>query len=237
MRSRSWFAAASLAGSGRSGGGIVWILALAALWTAACETRSPMRIRPGPVVTASREVRFTEALQKVAVMPFYPEVPTGRSIGGGKTVSPEGTALVATYFADALAAHGVQVIAPSDLATAFKSKGLAVPREDPKVAAERAAEDFGATAVAVGRVTRWRAREGSAAGATTPASVAFEVTLYQAPVPRRLWTGRFDETQKSITEAILRARQYPGGGTRWLSTEEFARWGAQEVVKSMIGKP
>jgi len=114
---------------------------------------------------------------------------------------------------------------------------LSVPRQQHLQAVERASADFGATAVAVGRVTRWREREGSAAGATQPASVAFEVSLYEAPSGRRLWTGRFDETQKSITEAILRARQYPGGGTRWLSTEEFARWGAKEVAKSILASP
>jgi hypothetical protein len=196
-----------------------------------------MRIRPGPVVTASRDARSDESMRKVAVMPFYPEAATGRSIGGGESVSWDSAALVATYFADALAAQGVTVIAPNDLEIAFTGQGLPVPRLDPKTAAERAANDFGATAVVLGRVTRWREREGSAAGATRPASVAFEVSLHQAPVGRRLWTGRFDETQKSITEAILRARQYPGAGTRWLTTEEFARWGADEIAKSMTGGP
>jgi hypothetical protein len=212
-------------------------LAVAALCLEACEARTPMRIRPGPVVKASGEVRLEGALARVAVMPFTPEVPTGRSIGGTKVVSPESAALVATYFAHALAAQGIDVIAPSDLVTAFTGQGLSVPRDDPKTAAERAGSDFGATSVALGRVTRWRSREGSAAGATSPASVAFEVTLYAAPEPRRLWTGRFDETQQSITENILRARSYPGGGTRWLTAEEFARWGAQEVARSIAARP
>ena len=97
-----------------------------------------------------------------------------------------------------------------------------------------ARSDFGATAVVLGRVLRYREREGSAAGSTRPASVSFEVTIYEAPTARRLWTGRFDETQQAITEAILRARQYPGGGTRWLSAAEFARWGADEVAKSIV---
>jgi hypothetical protein len=105
------------------------------------------------------------------------------------------------------------------------------------VTAERAATDFGATSVVIGSVTRWRDREGSAAGAARPASVAFEISLHEAPSGRRLWTGRFDETQKSITESILRARQYPGGGMRWLSTEEFARWGARETAKSLTIRP
>ena len=177
-------------------------------------------------------------MQKVAVMPFYPEEPSARSIGGGTGgVSWDSAALVASYFYEALVAQGVTAIAPSDLEVAFTGLGLLVPRLDPKTAAERAAKDFGATAVVLGRVTRWRERDGSAAGATRPASVAFEVSLHQAPIGRRLWTGRFDETQRSITEAILRARQYPGGGTRWLTTEEFARWGAKEVARSMMSAP
>ena len=230
---------ASLAvrGCGRFGGGVPWALALLVVFAAACEARTPMRIRPGPVVTASRDARTDESMRKVAVMPFEPEVPTGRSIGGAESVSRDSAALVASYFANALLAQGVTVITPSDLELAFTGKGLPVPRTDPKTAAERAAMDFGATAVVLGRVTRWRERAGSAAGATRPASVAFEVSLHQAPLGRRLWTGRFDETQRSITEAILRARQYPGAGTRWLTTEEFARWGADEIAKSMTSGP
>jgi hypothetical protein len=224
--------------SGRPGGRVVWSLVLLVILAAACEARTPMRIRPGPVVTASRIARSDESMQKVAVMPFYPEAPSARSIGGGTDdVNSESAALVASYFSDALAAQGLTVIAPSDLEVAFMGQGLPVPRLDPKTAAERAASDFGATAVVLGKVTRWREREGSAAGATRPASVAFEVSLHQAPLGRRLWTGRFDETQKSITEAILRARQYPGGGTRWLTTGELARWGAEEIAKSMTSAP
>ena len=223
---------------GRFSGQVRWSLVLLVILGAACEARTPMRIRPGPVVAASRIARSDESMQKVAVMPFYPEVPSARSIGGGTGgVSRESAALVASYVSDALAVLGVTVIAPSDLEVAFAGQGLPVPRLDPKTAAERAANDFGATAVVLGKVTRWREREGSAAGATRPASVAFEVSLHEAPAGRRLWTGRFDETQKSITEAILRARQYPGGGTRWLTTEELARWGAKEAARSMTRAP
>lgn len=221
----------------RAHAGFLSVLAVAALIVTGCEARTPMRIRPGPVVTSSREARNQEALGKVAVMPFHAEVPTGHSIGVTESVTLDNANLVAGYFSDALIASGISVITPNDLELAFSGKGLAVPRNQPLQAVERASADFGATAVAIGRVTRWREREGSAAGATQPASVAFEVSLYEAPSGRRLWTGRFDETQRSITENILRARQYPSGGTRWLSTEEFARWGASEVAKSILASP
>jgi hypothetical protein len=224
--------------SGRFGRRILWLLAFLSILAVACETRTPMRIRPGPVVAASRIARSDGSMRKIAVMPFYPEGPSPRSVGGGTGgVSWENAALVASYVADALIAQGVDVVAPSDLELAFEGQGLPVPRLDPATAAERASKDFGATSVVLGKVTRWREREGSAAGATRPASVAFEVSLHEAPTGRRLWTGRFDETQASLTENILRARQYPGGGTRWLTTEEFARWGANEIARSMTSAP
>jgi hypothetical protein len=189
----------------------------------ACETRSPLRIRPGPVVPSQGAVT-QEALRKVAVVPFYPS---------DRDASWANAALVSGFLSDALAAQGVPVVAPNDVELAFTSQGQPVPRLDPETMATRCARDFGATSVALGRLLRFREREGSAAGSTRPASVAFEVTVYEAPTARRLWTGRFDETQQAITEAILRARQYPGGGTRWLSAPEFARWGADEVAKSI----
>ena len=171
-----------------------------------------------------------DALAKVAVVPFYPTpaLERARSVRH-RARTGQDAALVSSFVSEALAAQGVAVVAPSDVETAFTGHGTPVPRLDPETTAVRCAHDFGATAVVLGRVLRWREREGSAAGSTRPASVSFELTLYEAPTARKLWIGRFDETQQSITEAILRARQYPGGGTRWLSTAEFARWGADEA--------
>ena len=214
---------------------------LVAFSLAGCETRTPLRIRPGPVVPSQDRGLTPDALKKVAVVPFYPVVtsaasvpPPGSGNGDGPKTSWADAALVTGYLADALSAQGVPVVAPNDVELAFTSQGQPLPRLDPETTAVRCAHDFGATAVVLGKLLRWREREGSAAGSTRPASVAFEVTLYEAPTARKLWTGRFDETQQAITEAVLRARQYPGGGTRWLTAQEFARWGADEVAKAIM---
>ncbi len=208
--------------------------ALLAGFATACESSSPLGIRPGPVVPSKNFGISADSLVKVAVVPFYPTLPSNAPGASGSGANWQDAARVSTFVSEALAAQGVAVIAPSDVETAFTGHGTPVPRLDPESTAVRCAHDFGATAVALGRVTRWREREGSAAGSTRPASVSFEVTLYDAPTARKLWVGRFDETQQSITEAILRARQYPGGGTRWLSTAEFARWGADELAKAIV---
>jgi hypothetical protein len=203
-------------------------------FASACESRSPLGIRPGPVVPSQSFGLSATALAKVAVVPFYPSLPSNAPGASGSGAGWQDAALISSFLSEALAAQGVRVVAPSDVETAFTGQGTPVPRLDPEATAVRCARDFGASAVMLGRVLRWREREGSAAGSTRPASVSFEVTLYEAPTARKLWVGRFDETQQSITDAILRARQYPGGGTRWLSTSEFARWGADEVAKSIV---
>ncbi len=210
----------------------VGALLLAGIVTA-CQSSSTLGFRPGPVVPSQNIALSAEALARVAIVPFYPSLPSNAPGASGSGATWEDAALVSSFLSEALAAQGVQTISPNDVEIAFTGHGTPVPRLDPEATAVRCARDFGATAVVLGRVLRWREREGSAAGSTRPASVSFEVTVYEAPTARKLWIGRFDETQQSITEAILRARQYPGGGTRWLSTPEFARWGASEVAKSI----
>ncbi len=247
--------------------GLVLLVGLAA----ACQSRSPLGIRPGPVVQQQKFALSAEYLKKIAVIPFYPDERLGspaprnaprpadppviprtaeaRSTERIRMAAPdqlpreapaerwEIAALVGNFIAEAIASQGIAAIAPNDVEMAFTGEGHPVPRLDARTAAQLASRTFGATAIVLGKVSRYRERVGSGAGATRPASVAFEISLHQVPTGRRLWTGRFDETQHSLSENIFRARNYPGGGTRWLSAAEFARWGADEVIKTMSGSP
>lgn len=153
--------------------------------------------------------------------------------------------IVAHQLAEALARRGVPVVAPSDVARFFaksaQSELVALdapphpsasggPRPPLEVARLLAAE-FGADAVLFGVLTRWEEREGTGAGAMHAAAVGFEVLLRSAPGGERLWSGNFDHRQKSLGENLLVASRYPGGGTRWLSAPELARWGAGEVAR------
>jgi hypothetical protein len=218
-------------------------LALVALAALACESRSPLRIRPGPVVQEQQRAGLTaEMLDTIAVVPFHPaeQLHGPTSTGPNQAAEAAGADaadLVGRFVSEALAARGYRVVAASDVALAFEAAGVPVPRLDARAAAEVAARSFGATSVLLGRVTRFRELEGSAVGATRPTSVAFEVWLHDAATARRVWSGRFDETQQSLSANVLRARQYPGGGTRWLTAAEFARWGADELAKALAATP
>ncbi len=174
------------------------------------------------------------SLDRVAVMPFYPRPELLRSLSGATVDGPAVAEIVAGYFADALRRQGISVIPPNDLVIAFTDAGTATPRRDSRRATELAAREFGATSVVLGEVYRWREREGEALGASRAASVGFEVRLYDTRTSRRLWNSRFDETQRPLTEEIRNLRRYPGGGSRWLTAAELARWGVAASVDSLV---
>jgi hypothetical protein len=185
-------------------------------------------------VVESRTFRMPPGtLKKVAVMPFNTK-DTLVKYSAEAGVSPESAAeLVARFMTEALARRGIAVIPPSDLEIALAGQSAAMPSVDPRAAAELAARDFGATAVLLGRVSRYRERGGEKYGSSTAASVAFEVTIYSAPAAQRVWTSKFDETQRPLSDNVLNARRYPGGGTRWLTAAELAQWGARSAADTL----
>jgi hypothetical protein len=70
-------------------------------------------------------------------------------------------------------------------------------------------------------------------GSINPASVGFEVKILRAADGKLLWSGVFDHTQVALGVNALTAAQYPGGGTRWLTSEELARWGSLRLVREV----
>jgi hypothetical protein len=190
--------------------------------------------KPAPVVQQQVFSAAEGSLDRVAVLPFYARPELSSSLSGSGVTGEEVSDIVATYFADELRQQGVSAIAPNDLVMAFTDAGLATPRRDPRRAMELASSHFGATSVLMGEVYRWRDREGRNLGAGRPASVGFEVRLYDTRTGRRLWNGRFDETQRPLTEEIRNVRRYPGGGSRWLTASELARWGVGASVDTLV---
>jgi hypothetical protein len=125
------------------------------------------------------------------------------------------------------------VIPPTDLALILNSQGISQERRNLVTIAEVAAREFGATAIMLGQVSRYRDRTGESLGSSKAASVAFEVSIHSAPAGHRLWFAKFDETQRALLENVFNAQRYPGGGTRWLTAVELARWGAESAVDTL----
>ena len=164
-------------------------------------------------------------LRRIAVLPFA----ISPLLHAPENGTPPRVAaqLVSRYVAEALAARGLEVIAPEDVAATLAEA-------DPsRRAAAVLAEKHGADAVLLGELTRWEEREGEAYGTFEAAAVGFRITLQGAPNGRLLWSGEFDERQQPLSDNVLRAGRYPGAGSRWLTAEELARWGAQEISRAI----
>jgi len=174
-----------------------------------------------------------DALRKVAVVPFHPwpaAAQAGQGLGGPP---PDAPPIVAGFLAAALEQRGVDVVGPEEFAAALGLEIEPMLRMDPAVLARFARERFGATAILVGRVFRYRDR--TLVG--TRPSVAFEVTAYRTPTGAPLTKIGFDETQSGISERPSNLFRLPGGGTRWLSPVELAQWGTEATADSLLAPP
>lgn len=177
----------------------------------------------GSGTAAARPAARAIAARCVAVAPFL--------------VSPlikaesrdELAALFGAYLSETLSDAGHRVIPPHDTAPLLSEAPEAM-RPFAQYVAFAAHREFGCNVVALGRVDRFRERSGEALGSNKPASAAFDLYLFGAPGGEALWKHRFDETQKALSENLLRASRYPGGGTRWLRAEELVRFGMGELL-------
>jgi hypothetical protein len=90
-----------------------------------------------------------------------------------------------------------------------------------------------ADAVIVGRVERYRERIGNEWGAKSPASVAFVLNLIDIRRGDTVWSARFDETQKPLSENIFALGQIGERGIRWLSAEQLTSQGVRKAVAQL----
>ena len=96
-------------------------------------------------------------------------------------------------------------------------------------------KELNADAVLVGFVFRYREREGYAYSVNRPASLAFEVHLISLKEDNSIWEGSFDETQKSLSENVLKLYAFLKIGSKWLTADELAEQGVEEVLKKFPG--
>jgi hypothetical protein len=86
--------------------------------------------------------------------------------------------------------------------------------------------------VVIGGVYRFEQRQGSALGVQSPASAAFDAHLIQVADKKVLWSGRFDETQHSLSENALKIATFVKGGYQWVTVERWVELGAESILRN-----
>ncbi|MBI2988715.1 MAG: hypothetical protein HYY45_18280 [Deltaproteobacteria bacterium] len=99
--------------------------------------------------------------------------------------------------------------------------------------ARRVGEMVFADAVLTGRLLRYRERVGEEWGIKSPASVAFVLELWDVRRGDLIWSGRFDETQKPLSQNLFAIGEFTQRGGRWLTAEELALEGVRKAVNQL----
>ena len=89
-----------------------------------------------------------------------------------------------------------------------------------------------ADAVLAGKVYRFIERDGTNYSVTSPASVGFDMILVRVADGRTMWSGHFDETQRSLFENIYKLNTFVKRGGRWVTAEQLAIEGLNNMFKT-----
>ena len=98
---------------------------------------------------------------------------------------------------------------------------------------QRIGQAFSADALLIGYMYRWREREGTDYAANRPASVAFDLYLVSAGHGGVLWKGRFDKSQRSLSENLFDMDTFVKGGGKWMTAESLAELGLEVLFEEM----
>jgi hypothetical protein len=107
----------------------------------------------------------------------------------------------------------------------------------PREVLRRVGSELGAEGVVAGYVYRFRERKGVSYTVQQPASVAFEIHLLRVSDGALVWRGTFDKTQSSLMENLLQVGSFFRGKGKWVTAEELAGEGIEQVIKTFPVTP
>jgi hypothetical protein len=181
--------------------------------------------------------------EKIGVLPFFKgrrSADTGETLTcpicelsfKSENIKDGADRAITNYVQEALERrYGDKVIALDEVSRVYQE----IPRDDtkdtPRSLAQKAGVVLGADLMIAGTVWRYRDKVRDPMGPGRGASVAFDMYLMEVPSGKAVWKAKFDETQRPLTEDIRGAKGLIKKGARWLSADELARYGVEEVFK------
>lgn len=185
-------------------------------------------------VSSTTSPKWNEVkIARVAVVPFIIAPDGGEKGLRSAKVDPAGVALITAMFLRGMEGLGYSMIPFDDETKERLSPQGTLPFEVIKSIGEKT----GSEAILTGIVTRYEDREGGPVGVRKPASIGFEANLISTVDGTILWSGRYAETQKSLVEDLSMFFTFLRRRGKWLSAEELAKDGVDQVLKSLPKSP
>lgn len=188
---------------------------------------------PGNLQTQHSSDIETRKIKRIAVIP--PATSVDRNARAPFTVDSKPSQrdtpdLLAHQIYSTMAAQpGWQIVAESEVEEVGQTLGSLSDAERVR----RLGELVYADAVITAQLRRYRERVGNEVGVQSPASVAFVMDLIDLRRGDIVWSGRFDETQKPLTENILAIGDIRQRGIRWLSADQLMLEGVKKTVNEL----
>ncbi len=107
--------------------------------------------------------------------------------------------------------------------------------EKPALSSVEVGKELGADFVWIGYLFRFEERIGSSLGVERPASVSFDLHLLRMRDEKMVWLGKFDETQRPLSENLLKMGSFLRRKGSWLKAAELASVGMDETLKRLPG--
>lgn len=217
----------------------VFLIALLAtlplVWTGCAHEPRPPAERPA-VVQNGKKVAFLgfKAAQPVDRTTDVIRDPFSGSLFSYDPVPPEAIDRLNRMIMNHLVLLGDNVIPPEesgDFLSSEMGKDIQAKLTLPELYREvgRAMETDG---VLFGHVYRWNEREGTNYAVDRPASAAFDLNLVRSSDGALVWRGKFDRTQRSLSENMFDFFRFFKRGARWLEVEEFAASGLEDMFRN-----
>jgi hypothetical protein len=181
--------------------------------------------------------------EKIAVMPFLRgrfgtdlsavlNCPLCQLSFDEESLAPGCDKILTLYVQEALERRHEEMIVPLPQGTSVYS-GIPVDekKDTPLSMAQKFGKKLEVDYVLVGTVWRYLDRKGGPAAVETPASVGFALYLIEVNTGILLWNDSFSETQRSLSENILVAKDFFEMGAKWLTADELALYGVKELIK------
>ncbi len=106
-------------------------------------------------------------------------------------------------------------------------------RERPVFASIRMGKMLNADFLLIGSLFLFEERIGSALGVERPASVCFDLHLFRLRDEKMVWIGKFDETQRPLSDDLFKIGAFLRRKASWLTALELANVGMDELLMAL----
>lgn len=128
-----------------------------------------------------------------------------------------------------------RIITSEKVDEALLLRGITVFQEKPQFSSIELGRELRSDFVLLGFVFRFEERVGSSVGVERPASAGFDLHLFRLRDGVEVWRGRMDETQRPLSENVLKIGSFLRRKARWLTAEELASVGLDEALRQLPG--